>query len=123
MTCAAAHGPQSPTRMAPRPRYEHPTERRTIHIREISHNVTEQDLHGLLHAHNLKNHCGHEIRRSENSNICHAFVTFSTSSEARDAVCRLHNHRFLERNLQVALAQDRITVRNERPIIADGSVF
>ena len=109
--------------MTPRPQYEHPTERRTIHIRDVSHNVTEQDLQGLLNAQGLENHCVYEIRRSENSRICHAFVTFPTASEARDAESRLHNHRFLERNLQVALAQDKITVRRERPIIADGSVF
>ena len=123
MTCAAAHGPQSPTRMAPRPQYEHLTERRTIHIREMQYNATEQELQGFLNAEGLKNHCGHEIRRTDNSKICHAFVTFPTASEARDAVCRLHKRRFLERDLLVALAQDRITVRRERPIIADGSVF
>ena len=123
MTCAAAHCPQSPTRMAPRPQYQHPTERRTIHIREMRHNATEQELQGFLNAQGLKNHCGQEIRRSDNSRKCCAFVTFPTASEARDAVFRLHDQRFLDRDLQVVLAQDRITVRRERPIIADGSVF
>ena len=123
MTCPAACGPQSPRSMPPRPRYEHQTEKRTIHIRDLNHNVEESTLRSLLNAQGLGNHCGFEIRRSDNSNICHAFVTFSTAAEASDAVRRLHNHRFMERNLQLALAQDRVTVRIERPIIADGSVF
>ena len=109
--------------MAPRPQYEHPTERRTILIRDMSHNATEQELQGLLNAQGLRSHCGYEIRRTENSRICYGFVTFPTASEAGEAVSKLHNYCFLERKLQVALGHDRVTVRKERPIIADGSEF
>ena len=105
-------------------------------VRELSHDVTEKKLQGLLEARDLANHTRCEIRRSETTRICSAFIIFPTASEAREAVRKLHRYRFMERNLQVKLAQEQSTVRQtdtswpsqpglntpQRPIIADGSI-
>ena len=116
-----AYSPQSPSHIAPRPRLEHRTERRTIIIRELNFDVTEQGLQGLLVAQNLAGLSSFYITRPENRR-CHALVTFTTCPDAREAVRRLHNRRFMDRILKVDLAQEPSPVDVKRPIIADGSI-
>lgn len=100
-------------------------------IRGLSHDVTEKGLHDLLETLDLANHCSHAIKRPEYNRRCHALVTFSTASEAREAVHKLHDHRFMDRKLEVEIARESTTVTHQRvpslgspnrPIIADGSV-
>ena len=128
---AGGYNPQTPTTMAALPVYTHHTERRTIMIRGLSHDVTEKGLHDLLEERDLANHCGQKISRSEHNRRCHALVTFATASEARDALRKLHDYRFMDRKLEVEIARESTTVLHQRvpslgspnrPIIADGSV-
>ena len=118
-----AYIPQSPLGMAPSPRPEYPKEQRTIIIRELGLGVTEQGLQDLLVAQNVAHPSAYDIPRPERNKRCYALIKFSTASDAREAVPRLHNQRFMERRLQVKLAQERSTIGRQRgPIIADGSV-
>ena len=128
---AGGYSPQTPTEMAALPVYTHHTERRAIIIRGLSHDVTERGLHDLLETRDLANHCSPRINRSEHDRRCHALVTFATAREAREAVHKLHDYRFMDRKLEVEIARESTTVTHQRvpslgspnrPIIADGSI-
>ena len=125
ITDARGHSPQSPRSPLARPRpLQYPTEQRGIMIRELNVHATEQGLRELFAQRNVPTPIGLcDIRRPDRNRRCHALVTFSTAADAREAVRRLNRFRFMDRTLEVTLAQDGTTVPNgQRPIIADGSV-
>ena len=124
VTYPRGSSPQSPRSPAVRPRLHYQTEQRVIMIRELNVHATEQGLRSLFVALNVPAPSGLcDIRRPETNRRCHALVTFPTAADAREAVRRLNNYRFMDRRLEVVLAQDEPTVpTGQRPIIADGSV-
>lgn len=97
-------------------------EQRTMHMRELSLDVTQQGLHHFLMAQGSPALKSPDIIRREKIKRCHAFVTFATTEQAREAVRKLHNRHFMGQTLGVGLAQDPTPVDVQRPIIADGSV-
>lgn len=121
---AGRHSPQSPRSPLARLQFQFQTEQRSIMMRELNVHATEQDLRDLFVARNVPAPSGlPDIRRPERNRRCHALVTFSTAADAREAVRRLNNCRFMDRTLEVVLAQDGTTVpAGQRPIIADGSI-
>ena len=124
LTYPRGFSPQSPQSPHARPRLQYQTEQRSIMIRELNVHATERGLHILLVKLNLPAPSGLcDIRRPERNRRCHAIVTFPTAADAREAVRRLNNYHFMDRNLEVELARDETQVPSgRRPIIADGSV-
>ena len=123
ISCAGAYRYrlQSPSRTVLRPRYEHPIEQRRVRIQELSFHVTEWGLRGLLEAQNLARPTELDIKTPERNKRT-ALLTFTTPAEAREAVRRLHDYRFMDSTLKVDLAPDGSTIGPvQRPIIADGS--
>lgn len=91
------------------PSYDFTIERRTIIIRELSLNVTEQQLVKCLLSQHSEGPC--TIRRNPDTRRCHAFVEYPTNHEAVEAVRRLNGIRLADRTLRVEVASDGSTVK------------
>ena len=108
-----AYYPSVPSSPTPRlPSYDFPFERRTIIIRELGLNVTEQQLIECLQSHHSEGPC--TIRRNTDTRRCYAFVEYPTNRQAVEAVRKLDGVHLVGRTLSVGIAPDGSRVNGRR---------
>ncbi|KAL8824587.1 MAG: hypothetical protein Q9191_004952 [Dirinaria sp. TL-2023a] len=100
----------SPTPLPPS--YDFIVERRTIIIRELGFNVTEQQLVECLASQHSEGPC--TIRRNPDTRRCHAFVEYPSNHQAVEAVRRLNGLRLADRTLSVEIAPEGSIVNRRR---------